>query len=288
MTITSPIAPGIPPGRQVDLAGRGSAFTRVIEGPPGAPTLLLLHGWTVTADVNWGPSYAGLAEHFSVLTLDQRGHGGGIHSRRPFTLEDCADDAVALARVAGRDQVIMVGYSMGGPVAQLAWHRHPEVVSGLVLCSTATSFGGGELFYSSLLALSHLARIAPRALSRPLASRFAQRRFAGLTMSEWAAEQVAPNDPAVLLRAGSAIGAFDSAPWISEVDVPTSVVLTTLDRVVEPPRQRALAREIPGAQTFEVAGDHGVCLVDPARYLPVLVEACQSVAARGRGKSFME
>lgn len=241
---------------------------------------MLLHGWTVTADINWGPSYEGLAEHFSVLTLDLRGHGGGISSRRAFTLEDCADDAVTFARVVGRERVIMVGYSMGGPVAQLAWRRHPEAVSGLVLCSTATSFGGGDLFYSSLLALSRVARITPRAVSRPLATRFAQRRFAGLTMSEWAADQVATNDTTVMLRAGSAIGAFDSAAWISEVDVPTSVVVTTEDRVVDPPRQRAMAKAIPGAETFEVIGDHGVCLVNPLRYVPVLVEACQSVAER--------
>lgn len=264
----------------MELPGRGTAFTRVIDGPPGAATLLLLHGWTVTSDINWGPSYEGLARHFSVLALDNRGHGGGISSHRPFTLEDCADDAVALAKLAGRDRVIMVGYSMGGPVAQLAWRRHPEVVSGLVLCSTATSFGGGDLFYSSLLALSHVARFTPRALSRPLATRFAERRFAGLTMSAWAAEQVAPNDTTAMLRAGSAIGAFDSASWISEVDVPTSVVITTKDRVVDSGRQRAMAQAIPGAETFEVPGDHGVCLVNPERYVPVLVEACQSVAAR--------
>lgn len=283
MSTTSPIAPSIPPGERLELPGRGTTFTRVIDGPPGAATLLLLHGWTVTSDINWGPSYEGLAEHFSVLALDNRGHGGGIRSRKPFTLEDCADDAVAFARLAGRDRVIMVGYSMGGPVAQLAWRRHPDAVSGMVLCSTATSFAGGELFYSGLLALSRVARITPAAFSRPLAARFAQRRFAGLTMSEWAAEQVSSNDTTVMLRAGATIGDFDSAPWISEIDVPTSVVITTQDRVVDPSRQRAMASAIPGADVFEVTGDHGVCLVNPDRYVPVLLEACRSVAERVGG-----
>ncbi len=272
-----------PPGRMVELEGRGSAFVREHKGPPGAATLFLVHGWTVTADVNWGPSYQGLAEHFSILTMDLRGHGRGIRSSEPFTLEDCADDAVALARATGRDRVIMVGYSMGGPVAQLAWRRHREAVSGLVLCSTATSFGGGPLFYGGLLALSRVTRLVPTHLSKSFATNFARRRFAGLTMADWANEQVAPSDTSAMLRAGSALGNFDSAAWIGEVDVPTAVVVTTRDRTVEPPRQRALAKAIPGAGSFEVAADHGVCLVNPGRYVPVLLEACQSVARRVGG-----
>ena len=54
-----------------------------------------------------------------------------------FRLADCADDAAALLDVLGIDQAIVVGYSMGGPIAQLLWHRHPEKVAGLVLCATS-------------------------------------------------------------------------------------------------------------------------------------------------------
>jgi pimeloyl-ACP methyl ester carboxylesterase len=59
----------------------------------------LLHGWTATADLNWGACYAGLAPQVNVVALDQRGHGRGI--RGPFTLEACADDAAALIGALG-------------------------------------------------------------------------------------------------------------------------------------------------------------------------------------------
>ncbi|HUR17824.1 MAG TPA: alpha/beta fold hydrolase [Acidimicrobiales bacterium] len=117
-------APQLPPGRTVDLPGRGRTFVREAAGPAGAPTLLLLHRWTVTADLNWFTAYEPLSRHFRVIALDHRGHGQGIRSWKPFRLEDCADDDAALAQVLGIDRLIPVGYSMGGPVAQLLWRRH--------------------------------------------------------------------------------------------------------------------------------------------------------------------
>ena len=118
--------PWLPPGRWVELPGRGTTFVRDLPGPPGAPTVVLLHGLLATADLNWSGCYAALGEHFRVIALDHRGHGRGIRSHGRFRLEDCADDAVALADVLGLHTFIAVGYSMGGPIAQLLWHRHPS------------------------------------------------------------------------------------------------------------------------------------------------------------------
>jgi pimeloyl-ACP methyl ester carboxylesterase len=83
----------------MELPGRGTTFVRSLPGPPGAPTLVLLHGWTASADLNWFRCYEPLGEQYRVLALDHRGHGKGIRSKKTFRLEDCADDAVAdLAR----------------------------------------------------------------------------------------------------------------------------------------------------------------------------------------------
>ena len=50
-----------PVGRYVDLPGRGRTFVRELAGPDGAPTVVLLHGWTTTAALNWSPSFGPLA-----------------------------------------------------------------------------------------------------------------------------------------------------------------------------------------------------------------------------------
>ena len=130
-------APWLPPGRYVWLPGRGRTFVRELAGPPGAPMLILLHGWTATADLNWFACFHPLAERFRVIAIDHRGHGRGLRSIEPFRLEHCADDVAALARELGIDRFVPVGYSMGGPIAQLVWQRHRELVDGLVLCATS-------------------------------------------------------------------------------------------------------------------------------------------------------
>ena len=113
-------------GRRVDLPGRGATWVHEVAGPPGAPVLLLLHGLAATALLNWATSLTTLGRGFRVIALDQRGHGHGIRRIGAFKLEDCADDAAALADRFGLERVIPVGYSMGGAVAQLFWRRHPN------------------------------------------------------------------------------------------------------------------------------------------------------------------
>src|ERR1700691_4701922 len=91
---------------------------------------MLIHGVTVTAELNWGKVFAPLARHFRVVAADLRGHGDGIRLRSAFRLEDCADDFAALAAALDIPRFTAVGYSMGGMVAQLLYKRHPSRVSG--------------------------------------------------------------------------------------------------------------------------------------------------------------
>lgn len=283
MAAASPPVP-LPAGRPMLLPGRGQLFLREAEGPPGAPTVLLLHGWTVTSDLNWFSAYGPLGERFRVLAVDHRGHGQGIRSWRPFRLEDCADDAAALAAELGIERLIAVGYSMGGPVAQLLWQRHPDLVAGMVLCATASGFASpnarSRLYFSGLLGLSVAARLTPPQMRRQLADNVIRRRLQGAALADWGLSEMQQCDPTAVLEAGWAIGRFRSHDWIGKVDVPTAVVVTALDQVVGPRRQRDLAEAIPGALALEVEGDHGACVTDPDRFVPALLEACTSVARR--------
>jgi len=178
----------LPPGRPVHLPGRGTTFVRDLAGPPGAPTVVLLHGWAATADLNWFPSYEALGRHFRVIALDHRGHGRGIRSRRPFRLADCADDAAAVATELGVERFIAVGYSMGGPIAQLAWKRHRDVVSGLVLCATDTRFARSDpriqALFGGMYGLSMAARLTPPLIRRRVMGDVVTRRLAGSPLGD--------------------------------------------------------------------------------------------------------
>ena len=140
-TLPVPVpGPDLPLGRRVELPGRGTTFVREVEGPPGAPTVLLLHGLLASGGLNWFQAFGPMSEHFTVIAPDHRGHAAGSAPGRGFRLADCADDAAALLDVLGTGPVIAVGYSMGGPIAQLLWKRHPEKVAGLVFCATSDRF----------------------------------------------------------------------------------------------------------------------------------------------------
>ncbi|MCU1499941.1 MAG: putative hydrolase [Acidimicrobiales bacterium] len=273
--------PWLPPGGPVDLPGRGTTFVRDTGGPPDAPVLVLLHGWAVTADLNWFAAYPALGQRYRVLAIDHRGHGRGIRpAGGKVRLSDCADDVAALLHRLGIVRAVAVGYSMGGAVAQLLWRRHPDRVSGLVLCSTARHFQGGpisDLWYRSYTPLAALANAAPGPAGALVRKRV-DRRVADDPRAAWMRSELVQADAAGLLTSMRSVGRIRSNDWIGAVDVPTAVVITTKDRTVPARNQRRLAAAIPGAHTYEFAGPHDAIVTRTDTYLPVLVEAITTVA----------
>jgi len=272
----------LPQGRMVALPGRGTTYLRESAGPPGAPTVVLIHGLTMTANLNWFGSFAELGRHYRVVAVDLRGHGRGMPAGWGFRLEDCADDVAALVRALGVDHVVVVGYSMGGLVAQLLWRRHPTLVAGMVLCSTARNFRGSiaerliGLFWpavgvaAQMTPLLHLvgAHLVGANLLGPIED---------AALRHWAHREMAQTSLATLAAAIDAVSEFTSHDWIGAVDVPAAVIVTTLDGVVPVSRQLKLASAIPGAVLHEIQADHGVCVRAPAAFARELLKACRAV-----------
>jgi 3-oxoadipate enol-lactonase len=240
---------------------------------------MLLHGLSATALLNWGPSLAPLGRGFRVVAPDHRGHGRGLPVRGRFRLEVCADDTVAIADALGIERFIAVGYSMGGPVAQLAWRRHQDRVAGLVLCATAASFADTRQRQAAA-ALGPLLTLAAKLAPSEMWQDVARKRLEGVgdpLLRLAIQNEVANTDAAAVVQAAEALAHFDSRPWLAEIDVPTAVVITTADAHVPLERQRALAEAIPGATTWTVAADHYACVARSDLFVPTLFEACRAV-----------
>jgi pimeloyl-ACP methyl ester carboxylesterase len=282
----APLAPEppLPFGRRVELPGRGTTFVRTVQGPPGAPTVLLLHGWIASAGLNWFNAFEPLGRHYSVVAPDLRGHGRGLRARGRFRLSDCADDVAALVGELGVGPVIAVGYSMGGPVAQLLWRRHPETVAGLVFCATSYRFVVGArerlVFGTVMAAAVGTTRTGAWIGRAPMMSGWATRGTASrpTDLRTWAAGEMRRHDLVKLMEAGQAIGSYSARGWIGEVDVPTTVMLTERDRAIRPEEQRRLAAAIPGALVQTVDDGHAVCA--KREFGPALVRAVDAVAQR--------
>ncbi len=285
-----PAGPPLPLGRRIELPDRGITFVRELPGPTeDAPTLLLLHGWIASAGLNWFQAFDALSEHFRVIAVDHRGHGRGLRTWKRFRLADCADDAAALLDELQIPSAIAVGYSMGGPISQLLWKRHPDKVSGLVMCATATGFvpvmRERFIFTTAMAALAGTTRVGQWAnhlpsqwvRQLPLVSAL-QGSGRPTSLQRWASAEMRRHDPRSVLEAGAAIGNYSAKRWIGEVDVPTSVLVTTADRAIEPAFQMAMAEAIPGATVHEIDDGHVACM--KANFAPPLVATCQDVASR--------
>jgi pimeloyl-ACP methyl ester carboxylesterase len=275
----------LPYGRPIELPNRGTTFVREVDGPRGAPTILLLHGWMASAGLNWFTAFEPLGEHFNVVAPDLRGHARGLRARRVFRLADCADDTAETLVQLGTGPVIAVGYSMGGPVAQLFWRRHRDLCAGLVLCATAPGFvpvARDRVVFTSMMAAAAVStRVGGWAMQVPGVPRvvFNVNR-APATMRAWAAAEFRRHDWRMIVEAGHSLGTFHSGRWINEVDVPTAVVVTRGDRAVSPYLQRNMAASIPSASTFEIDGGHTTCMRQS--FGTRLVDACADVAERVR------
>jgi pimeloyl-ACP methyl ester carboxylesterase len=278
----APVPPWLPPGRVVNLPGRGEVFARDSGGSPGDPAVLLLHGWTASADLNFFPVYAGLAGSYRVIALDHRGHGRGMRSVEPFSLEDCADDAAALLDELGAGQVIVVGYSMGGPIGMLLAQRHPGRVAGLVMQATALEWHHSPHERTAWLLLPVLElglRLGTGAGFVERILRHAIRQAPELdTYRPWLAAELRRGLARELTDAGHALSGYDAEPWAAQLGLPAAVLITTRDRLVRPAKQRQLAAALQ-AEVLEVDADHDLPVVKGTEYALLTMRAVGTVAA---------
>jgi pimeloyl-ACP methyl ester carboxylesterase len=275
--------PWLPPGHTMVLPGRGEMFYRHHQHPdPTAPTLLLLHGWTASSDLQFFTAYETLAEHFSFVGVDHRGHGRGLRSPSEFELHDAADDAALVLRQLGIDQVVTVGYSMGGPISMHLARRHPELVCGMVVQATALEWRAstwervrwkGVGVVGSVLRSRVYQRWIRHGISRLLG-----RNHPLLPYVPWLASEVHRNDAGAIVQAGRALGAYDASSWARQLGQPAASLITTKDRLVPPRKQRALATALD-AFVVELADDHLASWTSPTEFAAITLQLVQHVVA---------
>jgi 3-oxoadipate enol-lactonase len=267
----------MPPARTVLVPGRGEFFVRDTGGDGAA--VMLLHGWMATADLNWCGAYGDLiGAGYRIIAIDHRGHGRGLRPLAPFRLADCAADAAAVLRTLDLAPALVVGYSMGGAIAQLVAHEHPDVVEGVVLSATAQHWQDPETrrSFRTLGVLGLGLSLSPRGFWR------SGMRRVGIPEDErtvWVQSELMRHSARDIVEAGREIGRFDSRPWLGSIRAPIAVLITTRDQIVPVRKQRELAAAAAGP-VFESAIDHLDVTTHGPDYNPALLEALGAVASR--------
>jgi 3-oxoadipate enol-lactonase len=285
--MSTPAYPPVPPhempaSRTINIADRGEFFLRDSgETRSNGRAVMLLHGWTVSADLNWHTAYQPLIDAgYRVLAIDHRGHGRGLRAMEPFRLTDCAADAVAVVRALGVAPAIFVGYSMGGTIAQLIARDYRDAVSGIVLSGTAQHFQDPETVktWRWMGALKLALSVSPRGVWR---AGFRQAKIPYSRQAAWWLAEMTRHAARDVAEAGRELGRFDSRPWLGSVSVPAATVITSRDRSVSPRKQHELAAAI-GATVFEVGIDHLDVTSRAAEFNPALLAALEAVRSPER------
>ena len=252
-------------GRTV-LAGRHEFFVRE-AGPLDGPPLVLLHGWVYDGQVTWHRVVPMLAETHRVYVVDQRSHGRSARVRGRFDIEDAADEMAAVLDALDLGAVPLVGYSMGGMVAQALAHRHPGRVAKLVLAATAAR---PVLFPPWVTFPGFMAGRAIARVDRLVAPRIAHRYLVGTGAvpphhAAWLWECLLDRDVDLYYQAGFAILRFDASKWIGKVEAPTLSIVPTRDQLVPPSRQLETAAALADNRIVEIEGArHEAVLTHPA------------------------
>jgi 3-oxoadipate enol-lactonase len=115
----------------------GIAVNYTLEGPANAPVVTMSHSLATDLGM-WDPTVPALTGRFRVLRYETRGHGKTDAPNGAYTLDQLADDALALLRALGIARTHWVGLSMGGMIGQTLALKVPEVFASLSLCDTSS------------------------------------------------------------------------------------------------------------------------------------------------------
>lgn len=261
---------GTAPVQRISVAGRQFAWRTVGTGPP----LLLVNGYAATG-VDWDPAFiAALAESFAVICPDNRGMGESELGAAELTIVGMAADLEALLDALGIERATVVGWSMGGFVAQRLAERSPARVAALALL--ATDPGAPD---SLLAAPADWSRLVDHSgTPRERASRLISLLFPpdlapeiDRQFGEVVATAQAQLSPRALRAQEAAMKSWHRVEQSRSPGepLPTLVVHGDLDAVIPAANARALATRWPGARVEILPG----CAHAPMAQAPQRVAA---------------
>ncbi len=225
-----------------------------VEGPPDAPVVLLSNSLGATLEM-WAPQLAALTERYRVVRYDTRGHGRSPASQGDVTIDDLADDVLALLDRLQVARAHVVGLSVGGMTGLRLAVREPERVDRLVvLCSSAYTGNPDAWAERAVTARTQ----GTGALAEAVVGRWFTPSWAAAHPEVVTRMQagIAAADDEGYAGCCAAIGGMDQRAGLASITAPTLVVSGSQDPALPPEHQQVIAAGIPGAQLLTVTAAH--------------------------------
>jgi pimeloyl-ACP methyl ester carboxylesterase len=230
---------------------------------------------------DWDPRVVdGIAAHHRVIAFDNRGVGASGGSV-PHTVEDMARDAIAFIRALGPEKVDLLGFSLGGAVAQMVALQAPHLVRRMILAGTGPRGGGGIGKITRIAVIAYIKSVLTLSDARnflffprtPEGKRAAKDYFARLK------ERTRDRDKSISLQARRAqlkaiTTAGASTPDdLSVITQPVFVVNGDRDLMVESSHSADMARRLPNAKlTIYADSGHGGIFQHHSEFVPAVLD----------------
>lgn len=248
---------------------------------PASAAVILVHGWSCDSTY-WSEQLPALRQHFDVITIDLAGHGKTPATRDDFSMASFGRDvAEVVARLPANQPIVLVGHSMGGPVAVEAAVLLGERVRGVIGVDTFASIGLPKPSQAE-----NAARLAAferdfRGTTRAFVSQSFFRADADPILRERIANDMASADPKVALAAIQGLNDWDGTQRLPLLKQPIATI--NADQV--PLDAARLQRYAPSFRLITLAGQgHFLMMENPVRFNPVLIETIRGMLDNQRAE----
>lgn len=234
------------------------AVHTVISGPADAPVLVLSN--SLGSDHRmWDRQIDELATRFRVVRYDTRGHGSSPVPDGPYSIDDLADDLIAVLDSLGVARAHIGGLSLGGMTAMRVAIRNPERVDRLALLCTAAQMppASGWLDRAAAVREAGTASIAEAVVSRWFTAEYQATQTEPI---EYFQQMVAATPAAGYAGCCEAIAAMDQRDTLTSIAAPTLVIAGADDPATPPPMLAEIAEAAQQAHLLVV--DHAAHLAN--------------------------
>jgi len=247
-----------PAGRSMTMQHAEANGIKIAYGVRGSgPPLILIMGYRLSS-LAWPLAFIeALAERFTVVLFDNRGTGISDKPTSGYEISNMARDVAGLLDHLKIARTHVLGYSMGGAIAQEFIRQFPDRVLGLVLC--ATTCGGPRAVYappSVVRVMRELDGLKPEEIARRIwevtYSPGYLRNHRNLAEDQMRREIAAPTPLHAADLQFQAFAEFDCSKALPNIKAPTLVLTGDLDRLVSPQNSKFIASHIPGANLIVI------------------------------------
>jgi 3-oxoadipate enol-lactonase len=240
--------------RAAEVRVDGCRLAYAVDGPEGAPAVLLLNSLGTTMEM-WDPQRDAFARAWRVIRCDTRGHGRSDAPPGPYTLDQLGRDALAVLDAAGADRAHVCGISMGGMMAMWLGLHAPGRVGRLVLANTGARVGTAEGWADRMARVraSGMETVADAVLGRFFTEAFRERHPD--TTARFRAT-LAACPPEGYAACCEALRDADLREDVNRIDAATLVVTGTDDAATPPASAEFLRERIPGARLVTLDAAH--------------------------------